>query len=63
MIFDAKKLMQKFGHQKIPKTAFTNTYSCYMSFCRELNSMKNGAYHFKNSDCVQKLSPLLDPLF
>ena len=43
------------GHQKIPKTAFTNTYSCYMSFCRELNSMKNGAYHFKNSDCVQKL--------
>ena len=43
------------GHQKIPKTAFTNTYSCYMPFCRECNSMKNCAYHFKNSDCVQNL--------
>ena len=41
------------SHQTIPKTAFTNT--CYMPFCRELNSMKNCAYHFKNSDWVENL--------
>ena len=27
----------------------------YMPICRELNSMKNGAFHLKNSDCVHNL--------